>query len=56
MACRAWLDGRAVDPRSGGGGISALFERPPWQSAAPDTALRRLTPDISAVADTNTGA
>jgi kumamolisin len=49
-----WSDGPLT--QGSGGGTSALFERPPWQSAAPDTALRRLTPDISAVADTNTGA
>ncbi len=39
-----------------GGGISALFGRPAWQSAlavaAPD---RRLTPDIAALADPFTG-
>lgn len=49
-----WSDGPLT--QGSGGGVSALFERPPWQSAAPDTALRRLTPDISAVADTTTGA
>ena len=40
-----------------GGGVSNLFERPPWQSelrvAAPPG--RRLTPDIAAVADPYTG-
>ena len=39
-----------------GGGTSALFARPPWQSglqvAAPD---RRLTPDVAALADPFTG-
>ncbi|GAA2778096.1 S53 family peptidase [Mycolicibacterium pallens] len=54
LAELGWMDGPLT--HGSGGGISALFERPPWQSAAPDTALRRLTPDISAVADTNTGA
>ncbi|WP_082135806.1 S53 family peptidase [Mycobacterium sp. EPa45] len=40
-----------------GGGVSNLFDRPPWQSevrvAAPPG--RRLTPDIAAVADPYTG-
>lgn len=40
-----------------GGGVSNLFDRPPWQSelriAAPPN--RRLTPDIAAVADPYTG-
>ncbi|TGD84097.1 peptidase S53 [Mycolicibacterium sp. CH28] len=40
-----------------GGGVSNLFERPPWQAelrvAAPPG--RRLTPDIAAVADPATG-
>lgn len=40
-----------------GGGVSNLFERPPWQTelrvAAPPG--RRLTPDIAAVADPYTG-
>lgn len=54
LAEHGWSDGPLT--QGTGGGISALFERPPWQTAAPDTALRRLTPDISAVADTSTGA
>ncbi|AKK30720.1 peptidase S53 [Mycobacterium sp. EPa45] len=54
LAELGWSDGPLT--QGSGGGTSALFERPPWQSAAPDTALRRLTPDISAVADTTTGA
>lgn len=49
-----WSDGPLT--QGSGGGISALFDRPAWQTAAPDTALRRLTPDVSAVADTMTGA
>lgn len=39
-----------------GGGTSALFDRPPWQSALPVAAAdRRLTPDIAALADPYTG-
>lgn len=40
-----------------GGGVSALFDRPPWQQAVlPDRdADRRLTPDVAAVADPFTG-
>ncbi|OBI74350.1 peptidase S53 [Mycobacterium sp. E740] len=38
-----------------GGGASTLFDRPPWQRALPGAADRRLTPDISAVADPFTG-
>ncbi|MGV0853131.1 S53 family peptidase [Mycolicibacterium phlei] len=40
-----------------GGGVSALFERPPWQRAVMrdrDTD-KRLTPDVAAVADPFTG-
>ncbi|SEH52627.1 kumamolisin [Mycolicibacterium rutilum] len=40
-----------------GGGVSSLFERPPWQRAVlrdRDTD-RRLTPDVAAVADPFTG-
>lgn len=40
-----------------GGGISSLFDRPQWQASVSSTAntLRRMAPDISAVADPNTG-
>jgi len=39
-----------------GGGTSALFRRPRWQSAlAPAAPDRRLTPDIAALADPFTG-
>ncbi|MEO3759600.1 S53 family peptidase [Mycobacterium sp. B14F4] len=40
-----------------GGGVSSLFDRPPWQRAVlPDRdADRRLTPDVAAVADPFTG-
>ncbi len=56
LAEQAWFDG----PLSQGsaGGISALFDRPAWQSRlrVPEGGEgRRLTPDISAVADPFTG-
>ena len=56
LAEQAWFDG----PLSQGsaGGISALFDRPAWQSEleVPEGGEgRRLTPDISAVADPFTG-
>ncbi|MBB3603099.1 kumamolisin [Mycolicibacterium sp. BK556] len=54
LAENGWSDGPLT--QGSGGGISALFDRPEWQTAAPTTALRRLTPDVSAVADTTTGA
>jgi kumamolisin len=54
LAERGWSDGPLT--QGSGGGVSSLFDRPPWQTAAPDNTLRRLTPDVSAVADTNTGA
>ena len=40
-----------------GGGVSNLFERPPWQARLnlPVPPGRRLTPDIAAVADPTTG-
>jgi kumamolisin len=40
-----------------GGGVSSLFDRPPWQQAVlPDAnQTRRLTPDVAAVADAFTG-
>lgn len=44
-----------------GGGVSALFDRPPWQDAASDNVApdrsggNRMTPDIAAVADPFTG-
>jgi kumamolisin len=57
----SWLDEKAWfdAPLSQGtaGGVSALFERPPWQAGLQldDGAGKRLTPDISAVADPFTG-
>jgi len=38
---------------SGGGGISAVYSKPSYQSKIPGT--KRLTPDVAAVADPNTG-
>jgi len=58
LAEQAWFD---VPLSQGtGGGTSVLFDLPPWQRDAanrvpPDRAGRRLTPDISAVADPFTG-
>jgi len=55
LAEQAWFD----VPLSQGsaGGVSALFDRPPWQDgvAVNRESGRRLTPDISAVADPFTG-
>ncbi|MGI9164633.1 MAG: S53 family peptidase [Mycobacterium sp.] len=52
---QAWFD--APLSQGSGGGVSALYERPDWQSAAqvPDGAGRRLVPDVSAIADPFTG-
>jgi kumamolisin len=59
LAEQAWFD---VPLSQGtGGGVSSLFDMPPWQLAASDQIPRdrntgkRLTPDISAVADPFTG-
>jgi kumamolisin len=59
LAEQAWFD---VPLSQGtGGGVSSLFDMPPWQRAASDQIPRdrntgkRLTPDISAVADPFTG-
>jgi kumamolisin len=52
----AWVDSPLSQGTSGG--VSALFERPEWQSRLTierDTARRRLSPDVSAVADPFTG-
>jgi len=55
LAEQAWFDG----PLSQGsaGGVSALYDRPEWQSALQVGSGdgRRLTPDVSAVADPFTG-
>ncbi|GAB3061211.1 S53 family peptidase [Intrasporangium mesophilum] len=40
-----------------GGGVSAFFGRPPWQTGpGVPTGNKRLVPDVSAAADPNTGA
>jgi kumamolisin len=56
VAEHAWVDSPLSQGTSGG--VSALFERPEWQSRLTierDTARRRLSPDVSAVADPFTG-
>lgn len=52
---QAWFD--VPLSLGSGGGVSSLFERPPWQRAVmPDEHQdRRVTPDIAAVADQYTG-
>ncbi len=52
----AWVDSPLSQGTSGG--VSTLFDRPRWQnrlSAERDTERRRLSPDVSAVADPFTG-
>jgi kumamolisin len=57
-----WLGEQVwTDPpltQGSGGGVSTLFDRPPWQAgvSAANNTVRRLTPDIAAVADRLTGA
>ncbi len=56
LAEHPWVD----SPMSQGtsGGVSALYERPEWQKrlhVKRDTEGRRLSPDVSAVADPSTG-
>ncbi|WP_445165400.1 S53 family peptidase [Mycolicibacterium sp. Dal123E01] len=53
---QAWSDGPLT--QGSGGGVSSLFDRPPWQAGVTSTTntVRRLTPDVSAVADNSTGA
>ena len=56
MAERAWVDSPLSQGTSGG--VSALFNRPAWQSnlsVERDNKQRRLAPDVSAVADPFTG-
>ncbi|WP_372516668.1 S53 family peptidase [Mycolicibacterium flavescens] len=56
LAEHAWVDSPLSQGTSGG--VSKLYERPPWQkrlTVARDTQGRRLAPDVSAVADPFTG-
>jgi kumamolisin len=56
LAEQAWVDSPLSQGTSGG--VSKLYPRPAWQqrvSAARDTNMRRLSPDISAVGDPFTG-
>ncbi|WP_413467536.1 peptidase S53 [Mycobacterium sp. RTGN3] len=56
QAEQAWVDSPLSQGTSGG--VSKLFPRPAWQqrvSAARDSDMRRLTPDVSATADPLTG-
>ena len=53
----AWED--VLEASGGGGGVSAVFPRPPWQRAPGVTSRysdgKRQIPDVSANADPNTG-
>lgn len=53
---QAWSDGPLT--QGSGGGVSNLYDRPPWQAGVSNATntVRRLTPDVSAVADSSTGA
>lgn len=56
LAEHAWVDSPLSQGTSGG--VSALFDRPDWQTRLVierDTDRRRLTPDVAAVADPFTG-
>ncbi|MDT5019203.1 MAG: kumamolisin [Mycobacterium sp.] len=56
VAEHAWVDSPLSQGTSGG--VSRLFERPDWQrrlTVTRDTERRRLSPDVSAVADPFTG-
>lgn len=56
IAEHAWIDSPLSQGSSGG--VSAMFDRPEWQnrlSVDRDTDNRRLSPDVSAVADPFTG-
>lgn len=56
LAEHAWSDGPLT--QGSGGGVSSLFDRPIWQSgvSSANNSVRRLTPDVAAVADSSTGA
>ena len=55
QAEQAWFD--VPLSLGSGGGVSSLFDRPEWQRSvmADQDSDRRLTPDVSAVADPFTG-
>jgi kumamolisin len=56
LAEYAWFDSPLSQGSSGG--VSALFDRPRWQTtllADRDTSRRRLSPDVAAVGDPLTG-
>ena len=55
LAERAWFD--VPLSQGSGGGVSALFDRPDWQTVDPSgiDAGRRLVPDVAAAADQFTG-
>lgn len=56
LAEHAWVDSPLTQGTSGG--VSSLFERPPWQQGLTidrDSEGRRLAPDVAAVADPFTG-
>jgi subtilase family serine protease len=51
----AWNDAPLGELRGGGGGQSALFARPAWQSARGVPGGHRAVPDVSFLADMNVG-
>ncbi len=55
LAEQSWYDVPLIQGTAGG--VSTLFDRPKWQSVDTGAPLpdRRLVPDVSAVADPNTG-
>ncbi len=56
LAEAAWVE--SPISQGTGGGVSNLFPRPAWQNSvsSPEDATHRLTPDVAAVADPDTGA
>jgi kumamolisin len=56
LAEAAWTE--SPTSQGTGGGVSNLFPRPAWQNSvsSPEDATHRLTPDVAAVGDGNTGA
>ena len=54
LAEETWIDSPMT--QGTGGGVSHLFDRPPWQTvSSPEDATKRLTPDVAADADPTTG-